>query len=659
MFVQKIQVHKRRCTNTIGGLLYTEGNPLGLSLLSQPRILFTSDKININSSGPAAFDLATTIVNIECDSLNYHAVNVPFLFELRDGSITTVTCQDTIAHNLTTSNVKIFRCNGINQGTNLNFRANKAVCNDTFLTGMWNNSIITINIDFTVLSLPGNSPAFSYQGSLYYRGIQLLIFGSPGIATATSLIQQISGDSTWNCDTISYDIENSVLFDISDGNTAVEATKIETSNIDSSMFSKNSSTKLSIEVMSLLCHGGAHCINLHSGITIVDIGEIFTRNTGMAVNLTNSANMNGTISTIDTERGFAINSTSYGDIYLLFNRINTQGGSENNLIGRCLNLNGDGDTWLKGNVINMNFCDVGIHILSPNNSPRLTIDVSNMNISRANNVILIDSLGGELNLSCLKFQCSISHNAAIHVKTLSQVLIKGGGYFLNDGLFFLVENATVLSVMINSLHANRILNLKDTASANITNSTFTSNGGPLFLTEQNSKLILDNNNVQGQTIINAKDSSRVNVNGGDYISFDISFIIENTSTFLANVNYVTSSNVVLSVNTSNTVMYKTISSITNTNNPVINILDSSSTTPHQFGGYMQTYGENVILIGPLTAPQTIRLSASTLVSSSACIKNDVLSNVNVIIEPSIARFDVTGNITKIPPNTLFFDPAII
>ena len=557
-------------TITSGGLIYTEGDPLPPSPFSQPRVILTSSKILINSTGAAAFDLSTAIVNVECDSLNYHTVGVPFLIELRDGSVTTITCQDTLAHSLTSPNIKIFRANAINQGSTLNLRANKAVCNDTFITGIWANSIITINIDFTILSLPADTPAFSYEGSLYYRGIQLLIF-APDATTPISLIQQIDGDSTWHCDTISYSVENSILFDVSNGNMGVQGIEIETPNIDSLIFNKNSGAKLYIEVNTLSCTGGANCISLHNGETIVDIGEIIILQdtTGFAINLTNSANMNGSISTISTSRGFAIDSSSNGNIYLLFNQITTQGGSSGALSGRCLNLGGNGNTWLKGNFININFCDVGIYIGEDNTITNLTLEVSSINVNETNNVIRVD--GGGLNLFCLDFRCFQANIAAIHVTNNANVLIENGQYNLNNGLFFLVEDNSVL---------------------------------------------------------------------------------------LANIDFITASSSIITVSTTNTVTYKAVSSITNSLDPVINIINSTSNTPYSFGGYMRTNGDHVILIGPLTAPSTIRLSASTLVSNAACINNMAGTNVKVVIEPSIARFDVTGLISKVPAGTLFFDPLV-
>ena len=647
-----------------GGILYVSGDPAADSFL-QPRVILNIDRAKITSFGAAAFDLANSIVNIDIDSLNYEMNGVPFVFELRQGSLSAITFQDSLINNLGSPAVKMIRANG--GAINVNFRANKVVGNDTFLTGSNLNSIMTFHIDFLILALSANTSAFSYAGTIYFNFMQLLIFAPPSIGPQTPLIDQIDGDTTWRGSSISFGAENSILFNIQSGTMGIECIKINSQETNCLMFNKMTQGNLFITANTLSCDfngvsiNTSGCMNLTNGNTILDVGEITLNGnpaTGYAITLSNFASVNGVVSSIITQQGPAIDSSSEGNIYILFNRIITQGGTSGALLGRCINLTGNGDTWLTGNSLSTNYCETGIFIGA---GSLTTLNIGDININEADQGILVGATGGGMHLTCLNFNCQTVNIAGMHINENSNVLIQNGSYFVGNpnGLLFLVEDNSNVSATIENAIAERILHAQDASLVNITGQNFISNNnGLLFLIEDNANFNGIIGKATGGTILHSRDNTQNNISGGTYISNDgISFIIEDSSTFSANLNFVTNNTTsVIRVNTTNYFVYKAVSSITNSLDPVIDIVGNVGGERYQFGGYMRTNGNNVIFVGPVgPSPGLIRLSASTLVSMAACINNTTGTNIKIVIEPSIATFPPVGVVTLVPPGTLFVD----
>jgi hypothetical protein len=137
------------------------------------------------------------------------------------------------------------------------------------------------------------------------------------------------------------------------------------------------------------------------------------------------------------------------------------------------------------------------------------------------------------------------------------------------------------------------------------------------------------------------------------------FLITDSGRFFADVSFVSAFGEILRGSTDSEVWYVAKSSRTsgNVNVITINAPAGPSGGSYTVGGYMSTPGDNVIEIGPPAGslPNSLRLSSSTLVSSTASIINTTgTGSPTVVIQQSIAKF-ATVAITEVPVGALLVD----
>ena len=440
--------------NAAGGLLRLEGDSTASpdNLFVQPLVVIDAERIDIISAGPVGFSVRYGFTNINVESMNVDmALVVPSVFDFGPGSIVSIQCDDAISFLPGSPSVTLINCIG---NANVNYAASRTICSSTFLTAITFNSIITIDCDFIFLFLPAGTPAFSYHGSLYcsFQAMEISTLGPVG----GPLIEQISGNSSWFFSTVNSNAQDSILFQIQDGEFNIQGIRISLGDsnslmIDTTVGPIGHNTNLILKIGDIFCNNGSDFATFGGdGNILVDIGRIQVGGDGNGMSLADNCNLTGTISTLASIEGYAISSTTSGQIHLIFALISTNGGSPGSLMGNCLVFAGSGGVWLTGNVINVAYCTVPISVSS---GQFCVINVSDISIAEATDSILIQN-DNSFTLIC--YQLRINNVTGYGIRSLgsSRTNLHGGSYNVANGSLISIEDNSIVESDVSYLTAS-------------------------------------------------------------------------------------------------------------------------------------------------------------------------------------------------------------
>ena len=207
-------------------------------------------------------------------------------------------------------------------------------------------------------------------------------------------------------------------------------------------------------------------INNAGGVS-ARIGNINANNAADAIIISGlNGHFNGSVYHISTDRGSALSSISNNNIYLTFNTINMNGDS--NAI--CLNLTGDGDTWISGHQINVNTCQRAV-MCGNGTGQQLSFDVFSVFVNQADDVFYINcNYGGALvRMQDFRVNNALS-NAAFTCLGNSQVVVNGGVFMIGGGvsgpatMFFINGEGTFVGKVDSANSPGSILVVDSTGS---------------------------------------------------------------------------------------------------------------------------------------------------------------------------------------------------
>ena len=184
-----------------------------------------------------------------------------------------------------------------------------------------------------------------------------------------------------------------------------------------------------------------------------------------ALVLTGSGGIEGRINAIQVNNGSIINSSSSGNIKLIFGEFNIANGGISTI---GFNLIGTGTTWLTGNVINTGSAETGFVIGNNINSPSLTLQLGCFFAGSGSNVFIIDTPNGGFNLNCQDFRSGTSGDittTCFNILT-GNVNLNGGNYVFNStsSPAIILTNNARLTTTLGQVQSDNTLILCDTSN---------------------------------------------------------------------------------------------------------------------------------------------------------------------------------------------------
>jgi hypothetical protein len=427
--------------NQLSSQFKTQGVPhtaeVGVSsLLDQPRVNLNVHRLLSSSPDVSAFDLASSIVNLNLDFFFYELGDDTYAFVFAEGVLVALNCQQ-LGASAGGASPGMFRVIGSTDPsapTMARLQSNLIFSPGTMLHETDDNLNVTLRTEQMVIVVPPGVSAAIINGQNLLTIDMLVIYpnGDPFVGSPVPVFDISNTYAILQIGVMLYNISNSIGIRSRNSSVTYAGSRIEAGATDTLIFDVGG--ELNLRLDSIGAYAGGNVISVSEvGSANVNINNIYVGGSGYGILLnggeSSGGHLNGFISILGTTLGPAIRSTSQGIIHLLFNTIETQGGDGmGGFGGICIDLPGKGDTYLIGSRINLNYCQTGITVgdpLAEGDGALLTLRVGDIYSNLAEDIIRINAPGGG---AVLDFQ-TVRSNTVTHAgiwASAGSVEITGG-----------------------------------------------------------------------------------------------------------------------------------------------------------------------------------------------------------------------------------------